>query len=561
VTAKRLPQAFLWSLLAGCATVGVGPPADPTTDTGHPTAEQPQATDVPPTSPEAPLANSAGEPEPVDRPTAYDGPRAPREFRAAWVATVANINWPSEPGLPPDVQRQEAISLLDLLQGLNFNAVILQVRPQADALYPSDLEPWSYYLTGEQGQGPVPAYDPLAFWIEEAHDRGLELHAWLNPYRAHHPAGGPLSESSLVRTRPELVVHLSTEDYWWMDPALEETQEHSRAVVLDIVRRYDVDGIHFDDYFYPYPSYNGGRDFPDHQSWAAYQAKGGSLSRDDWRRNAVDTFIRDLYQAIKEKKPWVKFGLSPFGIWRPGFPASIEGFDQYAELFADARLWLNEGWIDYWTPQLYWPINQIPQSYPVLLGWWAEQNSRGRHLWPGINIGRIQGSQGADEAVNQIMVTRGMVSDGPGNVHWSIGPLIENQTLADGLAAGPYRGQALVPASPWLDSEGPAPPKVSTVREGREIVVTWEHPLPQEVFLWVTYVRREEGWSYRILPRFSRNITLDPSALDDRWESLAWGGPVDLRPDAQPRTLEIAVSAVDRSGNESRKAVVTVPSG
>jgi uncharacterized lipoprotein YddW (UPF0748 family) len=476
------------------------------------------------------------------------------------VATVANINWPSEPGLPAEEQRQEAVALLDLLERLNFNAVILQVRPQADALYPSELEPWSYYLTGEQGRAPEPEYDPLAFWIEEAHDRGLELHAWLNPYRAHHPAGGSLSETSLVRTRPELVVHLSTEDYWWMDPALKETQEHSRAVVLDIIRRYDVDGIHFDDYFYPYPSYNGGRDFPDHESWAAYQASGGTLSREDWRRNAVDTFIRGLYETIKKEKPWVKFGLSPFGIWRPGFPESIEGFDQYAELYADARLWLNEGWIDYWTPQLYWPINQIPQSYPVLLGWWADENTRGRHLWPGINVGRIPGAQGADEAVNQIMITRGMVPSGPGNVHWSIGPLIDNEDLAGALAAGPYGQEALVPASPWLDSEAPAPPEVSVAKEGNEIAVTWEHPSPQDVFLWVVYLRTSEDWSYRILPWFSRSIILDPDALDDGWGSVALGVSGDGPRGDQP-SVEVAVSAVDRTGNESRSVFMRALGG
>jgi len=324
-------------------------------------------------------------------------PRAAREFRAAWVATVANINWPSAPGLPPEAQRREAIELLDLLQELNFNAVILQVRAQADALYESRLEPWSYYLTAEQGRGPDPAYDPLEFWIEEAHARGLELHAWLNPYRAHHPQGGPVTKFSLVRTRPELVVPLS-QGYWWMDPALKETQEHSLAVVTDLVRRYDLDGIHFDDYFYPYPEYNDGADFPDSVSWAAYVQGGGKLSRGDWRRQAVNTFIRDVYRAVKREKPHVKFGLSPFGIWRPGHPESIQGFDPYDQLYADARLWLHEGWIDYWTPQLYWPIGQIPQSYPILLGWWAQENTRHRHLWPGINVGRIPGARGAEEA-------------------------------------------------------------------------------------------------------------------------------------------------------------------
>ena len=314
-------------------------------------------------------------------------PSAEREFRAAWVATVDNINWPSKPGLPVEEQKKEAIKLLDLLYENNFNAVVFQVRPQCDAMYRSDLEPWSYYLTGEQGKAPEPYYDPLEFWIEEAHKRGIELHAWLNPYRAHHPTGGEVTDASIVKKRPDLVVKLGEEGYWWMDPALKGTQDHSYNVVMDLVSRYDLDGIHFDDYFYPYPDYNNNKDFPDDESWQAYQQGGGKLSRGDWRRDAVNTFIERLYKGIKAEKPYVKFGLSPFGIWQPYNPPAIGGsFNQHETLYADAKLWLNKGWIDYYSPQLYWPINQLAQSYPVLLGWWKDQNLKGRHLWPGINL-------------------------------------------------------------------------------------------------------------------------------------------------------------------------------
>jgi len=276
-------------------------------------------------------------------------PSAEREFRAAWVATVANINWPSRPGLSPDQQKKEALALLDVLHDHHFNAVILQVRPQCDALYQSSLEPWSYFLTGVQGEAPEPMYDPLLFWIEEAHKRGIELHAWLNPYRAHHTTGGEVTGYSIVKTKPELVVQLEN-GLWWLDPGLKGTQDHSFNVVMDIVKRYDVDGIHFDDYFYPYPSYNNNKDFPDNKSWNQYKINGGKLSRGDWRRENVNTFIKRLYGAIKDEKPHVKFGLSPFGIWRPNNPLAIEGFDQYNQLYADAKLWLNEGWIDYMTP-------------------------------------------------------------------------------------------------------------------------------------------------------------------------------------------------------------------
>ncbi|MCB0562519.1 MAG: family 10 glycosylhydrolase, partial [Phaeodactylibacter sp.] len=205
-----------------------------------------------------------------------------------------------------------------------------------------------------------------------------------------------------------LVVPLKT-GYWWLDPARQGTRDHSTAVVMDIVRRYDIDGVHFDDYFYPYPDYNNGDDFPDDASWAEYRQKGGKLSRGDWRRESVNAFIRNLYKAIKAEKPYVKFGLSPFGIWRPGNPPSIQGFDQYDQLYADAKLWLNKGWIDYFTPQLYWTINRIPQSYPVLLNWWAGENAKKRHLWPGIRISRDTLPDKVNETVNQIMITRGAV--------------------------------------------------------------------------------------------------------------------------------------------------------
>ena len=320
----------------------------------------------------------------------------PHEFRAAWVATVANINWPSKPGLPVEEQQKEAIALLDSLVSLNFNAVIFQVRPQADALYASELEPWSYFLTKKQGQAPVPFYDPLEFWIREAHARGMELHAWLNPYRAHHPSSGELDPSSIVYKMPESVVKLE-QGYWWFDPSKKSTQDHSLEVVKDIVKRYDVDGIHFDDYFYPYDSYNGGKDFPDDDSWNLYKEKGGKLSRGDWRRQSVNVFIENVYNEIKAIKKDVKFGLSPFGIWRPGNPSSIAGMDQYDKLYADAKLWLNKGWVDYFSPQLYWPIGRIAQSYPVLLNWWQKENYLQRHLWPGISLSGIsKDERGAD---------------------------------------------------------------------------------------------------------------------------------------------------------------------
>lgn len=421
-----------------------------------------------------------------------------REFRAAWVATVANINWPSKPGLSVEVQQKEAIALLDSLASLNFNAVVFQVRPQADALYASELEPWSYYLTGEQGKAPAPFYDPLDFWIREAHARGMELHAWLNPYRVHHTSSGNLPATSLAHKMPESVHHLS-QGYYWFDPSLKSTQDHSLAVVMDIVKRYDVDGIHFDDYFYPYDSYHGGKDFPDDKSWAAYQKSGGKLSRGDWRRESVNTFIEAVYKGIKSEKRHVKFGLSPFGIWRPGYPASIAGMDQYESLYADAKLWLNKGWVDYFTPQLYWPIGRIAQSYPVLLNWWQQENTMQRHLWPGINVSGVTNTErGADEIENQIMISRGITPLSPGVVHWSISPLLAKDSVKTRLRAGVYKKQVLVPETTWLGESKLSAPSLRSEERGDQVGVFWNSP-GTDSFKTIVYYQYGSVWEYRIL--------------------------------------------------------------
>ncbi|HEU0052128.1 MAG TPA: family 10 glycosylhydrolase, partial [Longimicrobium sp.] len=263
------------------------------------------------------MAGCAGKAPPAPAPAPEDAPPAVRrEFRAVWVATVANIDWPSRPGLPADSARRELDAILDRSAELRLNAIVFQVRPAADALYPSTLEPWSEYLTGAQGTPPDQAWDPLAYAVEGAHRRGMELHAWFNPYRARHPsAKSPNSATHISRANPELVKRYG--QYLWMDPGEPAVQQRSIDVMMDVVRRYDVDGVHIDDYFYPYPerdSAGANIDFPDSASWARYVAGGGRLSRDDWRRHNVDVFIQRLYREIKNEKPWVKFGISPFGI-------------------------------------------------------------------------------------------------------------------------------------------------------------------------------------------------------------------------------------------------------
>jgi len=461
------------------------------------------------------------------RPTAEDLPTPAREFRAAWVATVANIDWPSKPGLSTKDQQREAIAILDRLVELHMNAVVFQVRPHADALYRSKLEPWSFYLTGKEGKAPKPAYDPLEFWIDEAHERGLELHAWFNPYRVRHPAqkGGP-SKDSLRERHPELVVELGKQGYWWMVPTKPEVQDHSAAVIADVVRRYDVDGVHFDDYFYPYASYNDGKDFPDADDYAAYREGGGALSLGDWRRAAVDGFVERVWREVHEIDPRVRFGISPFGIWRPGHPASIQGMDQYDKLYADAKKWLNEGHVDYFTPQLYWPIAQVPQSFPVLLGWWSGENTKGRHLWPGTSIGRARREGGVTEILNQVQVVRGMVPNGPGLCLFSMKVLQDDGfELAKALRDGPWSRPALVPASTWLDDEAPEAPKLRERKRGgeRQLKVTARS---DDTFLFVIDQRVKGAWRQSIVP----------AAAEDA---------VTLHEDADA----VAVRAVDRTGN------------
>lgn len=457
-------------------------------------------------------------------------PEPQRELRAAWVATVANIDWPSKPGLSTAEQQDEARAILARLEALGFNTVIFQVRPHADALYASPLEPWSSYLTGTQGRAPEPFYDPLQFWIDEAHARGLALHAWFNPYRANHPSNrGGIADSSIVKQQPELVVQLGDKGYVWMDPARRDVQDHTTAVILDVVERYDVDGVHLDDYFYPYPSYNDDRDFPDDASFERYVASGGKLSRSDWRRQNVDTLIERLAREVHRVRPEVLFGISPFGIWRPGHPAGIRGMDQHEVLYADARRWLREGWVDYLSPQLYWPIAQVPQSFPVLLGWWRSENVRGRHLWPGASIARIAGEAGATEIVGQVLVTRGMLPEGPGLCHFSMKSLMPAAALpvAERLAQGPYREPALVPATPWLDDRAPRAPKLSVTEKEGALTVSFEPYTSEPLARWVLYSQRAGVWTYTLLPEGRR---------EHRFEAPA--------PEA------IAISAVDRAGNE-----------
>ncbi|HYP50457.1 MAG TPA: family 10 glycosylhydrolase, partial [Pyrinomonadaceae bacterium] len=334
-------------------------------------------------------------------------PKPEREFRAAWIATVDNIDFPSSKNLTVEQQKTEIIRILDFAKELKLNAVVFQVRPHADAFYDSKIEPWSEYLTGKNGVAPEPLYDPLRFVVEEAHRRGILVHAWFNPYRAWHPAGkSEPAANHISKTRPDLVRKYGK--YLWLDPTEPEVQKLSADVIADVVRRYDIDGAHFDDYFYPYPEKDAAGnkiEFPDDKNWQKYKNGGGRLTRDDWRRKNVDDFIQRVSVEIKKIKPDVMFGVSPFGIWQPVPERNIAGFDAYAELYADARKWFQAGWVDYLAPQLYWQTTRKGLEYPVLFDWWQEQNKLKRHLWTGVAAYRAEQYTGA-EIAKQVEISR-----------------------------------------------------------------------------------------------------------------------------------------------------------
>ncbi len=469
-------------------------------------------------------------------------PEVAREFRGLWIASVANIDWPSRRGLAPDSARKELQALFDRAKASGLNAVIFQVRPAGDALYASALEPWSEYLTGTQGVAPSPWWDPLKFAVDEAHKRGLELHAWFNPYRAKHTSSrSAYGARHLAVAHPTLVRPYGMQE--WMDPGEAAVRAHTIRVILDVVKRYDIDGVHIDDYFYPYRENDRrGRPitFPDQVSYRRYQMGGGTLPLDDWRRENVNTLVQELYRGIHEVKPWVKFGVSPFGIWRPGYPATVTGFDAYNGLYADARKWLQEGWLDYFSPQLYWPVAQRGQEYPVLLRWWAEQNTFNRHLWPGNFTSKVgessRTSWRTSEIEQQIRMTR---ADGgaSGNVHFSARVFLEDRdSLATRLGRNVYDVAALVPPSPWLRVARQGEPSVELLRGASGAYTAKVKPAGEESpHWWLVQTRRTDGaWESTVLRGTVREMTI-PSFAD-----------------------RISVRAVDRASIESAAVVLRV---
>jgi uncharacterized lipoprotein YddW (UPF0748 family) len=401
-----------------------------------------------------------------------------REFRGVWVATVANIDWPSAPGLSTSRQQEEILDILDLHKLNGNNAIILQVRPTADAFYHSELEPWSRFLSGEQGVAPDPFYDPLEFWILEAHRRGMELHAWFNPYRITLDTTDSLSLSHIVHSHPEWIFTYGERTYF--SPANPQVWDFVTEVVVDVVRRYDVDAIHFDDYFYPYQI--AGQELPDSLE---FQLFGGEFYPDrigDWRRHNVDTIISMLGAAIKAEKPWVKFGISPFGVWRNRSEdtygsETTAGTSNYDGLYADVLLWQRKGWIDYLMPQLYWRESHPAVGFSTLAYWWNDFGY-GRHMYVGLAPYRLDKKstyrqwRKAKYLLRQIDLIRqleGLHGYGYFSSKHFFREDLDKLNLS--LQKKHCRTPALVPEMPWIDSQ--TPPRPMDIRlEGETLV--WE---------------------------------------------------------------------------------------
>ncbi|MFB9909525.1 glycoside hydrolase family 10 protein [Allokutzneria oryzae] len=469
-------------------------------------------------------------------------PQAQQGLRGLWLASVGNINWPRQQGQPADQVRAEYRELLDGATQIRANAVFVQVRPTADALYPSPFEPWSHWLTGEQGKDP--GWDPLAFAVQEAHARNLEFHAWFNPYRVSKQADiTKLAPNHPARLHPDWVLRYG--DGLYYDPGVPEVRELVEQVVLDVVRRYDVDGVHFDDYFYPYPV--AGQQLDDEQTYKRHGAATFPVKA-DWRRDNVDRLVSELAARIKAAKPWVVFGVSPFAVWRNGKtdPTGSDtnaGIETYDDLYADTRKWVRQRWIDYVAPQTYWNIGFPAADYAKLLDWWSrEVRGTGVSLYLGqaayrIGTGVTPQWMDPEEMPRQLRLSSA-VPEVAGHIYFQIHSVLANPLgFRDRLATDIYRTPALVPPRAAVPGWGQPvlPPVVERADGGQRVrirPVGW--PLPEPAYY---AVYRAEG---RGCPALLATVRPDTS-----------GNAVFLDRTTRPgTTYTYLVTAVDRGHHQ-----------
>lgn len=464
-----------------------------------------------------------------------------REFRAAWIQSVNG----QFRGMPTEKLKQNLIGQLNSLQKAGINAIIFQVRPEADALYASRLEPWSRFLTGVQGKAPEPYWDPMQFMIDECHKRGMEFHAWINPYRTKTTLKSELAPNHVYNIHPEWFVTYG--DQLYFDPALPESRRHICMVVSDIVSRYDVDAIHMDDYFYPYPI--KGKDFPDDASFARFG--GGFSNKGDWRRSNVNVLIKKLHETIREIKPWVKFGVSPFGIYRnessDPLGSKTKGLQNYDDLYADVLLWAREGWIDYNIPQIYWHIGHPVADYETLVKWWA-RNTENRPLFIGQSVmNTVQNADPKNLSINQLprkMALQRAYQTIGGSCQWPASAVVENAgKYRDALIAEYHKYPALPPVFDFMDNEAPAKVrKMKPVWTEDGYILFWTAPkYKEEMNRAVQYV------VYRFNDKEKVNID-DPSHIVAITRDNFYKLPYE---DGKTK-YRYVVTALDRLHNESK---------
>ena len=460
------------------------------------------------------------------------------EFRGVWVASVDNIDWPSKKTLSVAEQKAEYIRLLEMHQQNGMNVMVVQIRPAGDALYPSQYEPWSEFLTGKQGLPPTPYYDPLEFMISETHKRGMEFHAWLNPYRAvFNILKSSVSPSHLTKIHPEWFLIYGDKKYF--NPGLPEVRQHTARVVKDLVTRYDIDGIHMDDYFYPYRI--TGKEFPDQKDYVKY---GNGMNKEDWRRSNCDSVILLIHNIVRTVNPRVKFGISPFGIWRnktqdPMGSDTKGGQTNYDDLYADILLWLQKGWIDYVVPQLYWERGHKLADYDVLLDWW-NQHTYGRQLYIGQAIYRA-GSNDAwkskDELPKQIQELRAYPTT-QGSVYFSSKSFDRNPNgWNDSLRNNYYRYPALVPPMLWIDNTTPSQPLAE--KQGNnmvKLVYKGDKKIKEFAILTLT-LNTEEKFSLTQIVQLvvaDKMAVIDLSKIPDTKNKRIFAVAVDLNNNVSP---------------------------
>ena len=474
--------------------------------------------------------------------TLYSQPK--REMRAVWVATVANIDFPSKPGISTVEQKQEIIDILERQQALGMNTIIFQIRPASDALYKSDIEPWSKYLTGEQGKAPDPQYDPLKFIIEECHKRSMKLHAWINPYRVLSDTANADKTDSLHITKkhPEWLVSYGKKTYF--DPGLPETRAYVTRVVKDIVSRYDVDAIHMDDYFYPYRI--KGKEFPDSSSFKEYPRGFSQAEKDDWRRDNVNKIVKMFQDTIRSVDPTVQLGISPFGVWRnksadPDGSPTNAGQTNYDDLFADVLKWLKKDWIDYVAPQIYWHIGFEPADFAKLIKWW-NSHAYGKELYIGHGAYRIGNEtdewNSRQQMPRQIEMTR-KYENVDGSVFFTENSFRDNpKGLNRKLKRHYYEHPALPPEITNLPDTSVASPKNLWLKElSDKKLLDWDESANAHSY--VIYRFKGETIGNLNNPENIYKITNEPDVEPDRrWHLFK-------------RTYTFVVTAVNKKNEES----------